>query len=112
MRAALSIAIFAFSVGAAIAADAPPPQWDISEACPGAALSGACPRVESDTRRSLLDRWTALPVEFRVTCAKQADAQNERSYRKLAACIDDLAFKAFDDQRRGNYTPAVSATTH
>lgn len=106
------MAIFALTAGAAIAADAPPPRWDISEACPGAALSGACPRIESDTRRSLLDRWTALPVEFRVTCAKKAEAQNERSYRKLAACIDDLAFKAFDDRRQGNTAQAPSETTH
>lgn len=93
------------TAGVALAAEAPPPKWDITEACVGVAASGPCPRVESDARRSLLDRWTALPVDMRVACAREVEAEGHRSYRRLAACIDDLAFKAFDAQRGDNAKP-------
>jgi hypothetical protein len=93
----------------ALAADAPPPRWDITEACANKADSDRCPRVESDTRRTLLDRWTALPIDIRVTCSKEVESEGQRSYRKLAACIDDLAFKAFDEQRRSDAAPVVTS---
>lgn len=94
------------AAGATLAGDVPPPRWDITEACASQIQSDRCPRVESDTRRTLLDRWTALPVDIRVTCARDVENEGRRSYRKLAACIDDLAFKAFDEQRQsGAATP-------
>ncbi len=97
--------------GAAVAADVPPPRWDISETCATVAQSDPCPRIESDTRRTLLDRWTALPSDIRITCSRDIGAGDQPSYRKLAACIDDLAFKAFDEQRqtRGAETNGVTA---
>ncbi|MGQ0457256.1 MAG: hypothetical protein ACT4OU_09355 [Hyphomicrobium sp.] len=103
----LAVGLVISAAGIALAADAPPPKWDITEACAGAGGTGPCPRVESDARRSLLDRWTALPVDMRAARAREVEAEGQRSYRRLAACIDDLAFKAFDAQRNDGAKPSA-----
>ncbi|MFN0218992.1 MAG: hypothetical protein ACKVP4_09290 [Hyphomicrobium sp.] len=99
LRILMVTGLLALAAGAAAAADVPPPKWDITDACAAIGQGGVCPRAESDARRALLDRWTALPVDMRKTCAGEVEAEGQRSYRRLTACIDDLAFKAFDAER-------------
>lgn len=111
MHALLFAVLCLFVVGHAQAADVPPPRWDIVEVCQALEQEGGpCPRVESDTRRALLDRWTALPAENRIACTREVDVDGERSYRKLAACIDDLALKAFEAGTDGLDPASKSAT--
>lgn len=96
----LSVAAMAFvsAVGAlpAMAADVPPPRWEILEICQARSEGDSCPRVESNTRRALLDRWTALPADNRLICKEQVDVDGQRSYRHLASCLDDLALRSFE----------------
>lgn len=111
LTALLLAAPLLLAVNHAQAADVPPPRWDIVEVCQALAQEGGpCPRVESDTRRALLDRWTALPAENRIACTREVDVDGQRSYRKLAACIDDLALKAFEAGTDGRAPGAKSIT--
>jgi hypothetical protein len=110
-QASIALALSLCAAGPVIGAEVAPPNWDISEVCQMNEESSLCPRVESDARRTLLDRWTALPAEMRVTCSQEVEAEGRPSYRKLASCINDLAFKAFDQQRQDKAKPPAS-TTH
>lgn len=111
LSALLACGSFMLSASYVQAADVPPPRWDIVEVCQNLEQEGGpCPRVESNTRRALLDRWTALPAENRIACTQEVDVDGERSYRKLAACIDDLALKAFEAGTYGRDPAAKSAT--
>lgn len=83
----------------AFAGSQPPPAWDVSQACPGQALSGSCPRFESEARRSLLDRWSAVSVDIRAACLQQAEARQDHSFRNLATCISERAAEAFESER-------------
>lgn len=110
LRALPVMAIAMFASNSAVAADVPPPRWDISEVCQMTSDAGPCPRVESDARRTLLDRWTALPAAIRVSCSQEVESQGRPSYRKLSACINDLAFKAFDEQRQQKQNQPATTT--
>lgn len=110
-RGALLLALSVCATSAGAAADVPPPRWDISEVCQMTGDGGGpCPRVESDARRTLLDRWTALPADIRLSCSREVEAEQRPSYRKLSACINDLAFQAFEQQRQQKQMPPATAT--
>jgi hypothetical protein len=93
---------------AADAAGDKPPRWEVVSICSAHTNDALCPRAESDARRGVLDRWSAVPMKNRSECVLKINANANPSWRKFAACLDDLAFRDFE---RGATTQSAVETS-
>lgn len=99
LRTTLAVGLLTNVSAVAIAAEAgadKPPRWEVVSICAAYANDALCPRAESDARRSVLDRWSVVPVKNRAACIATISANANPGWRKFAACLDDLAFRDFE----------------
>ena len=93
----LTVALPLAAAGSTIASADTIPRWDISEVCASSDLGARCPRVESEYRRAVFNRWEALPLDDRTTCEKLVNVPGQRSYRRLLSCLETKAYEAIED---------------
>lgn len=72
------------------------PRWDVGEICASSTLGAQCPKIESENRRSVLNRWEAVPVAARAACAEQISSTGKPSYRSLLTCLEESQMKALE----------------
>lgn len=98
VRYRLSVLALAFfsAGGTAIAADSIP-RWDIGEICATSTLGEQCPRIESQNRRSVFNRWEAVREDARNACAGAVIKSGKLSYKQLLSCLEDVQMKALDE---------------
>ena len=74
------------------------PRWDVGEICASSSLGAQCPKIESVNRRSVLNRWEAMPVAVRSACTAQISSTGKPSYKALLTCLDESQMKALDQR--------------
>ncbi|MEQ1672279.1 MAG: hypothetical protein ABL893_15610 [Hyphomicrobium sp.] len=72
------------------------PRWDVGEICASSALGAQCPKIESENRRSVLNRWEAIPVADRTACAAVVTETGKPSYKALLSCLEESQLKALE----------------
>ncbi|MEQ1653316.1 MAG: hypothetical protein ABL897_12565 [Hyphomicrobium sp.] len=72
------------------------PRWDVGEICATSALGARCPKIESENRRSVLNRWEAVPVADRAACAAVVSEAGKPSYKALLTCLEESQLKAIE----------------
>ncbi len=78
------------------AADIAAPRWEIGEICASSSLGAKCPAIESQNRRTLLNRWEALSDADRKSCEDTVSSSGAKSYARLLACLDERQMKMLD----------------
>ena len=106
---AASVAAIAGAVAAAPPAFAgdSPPRWDVAQICAASNLGSNCPRIESQNRRTVLLRWSVLPLEDRRACMADMAGLGAPSYKWLLTCLDDRQFQKLDADHSTTAPPAT-----
>jgi hypothetical protein len=85
-----------FASASAARAETAAPAWQIPDVCHAAKSNEECSRLESQSRNSVLDRWSTVPEADRVYCASKFNKRATQSYWQLLDCLGDRAVQRAD----------------
>jgi hypothetical protein len=85
-----------FASASAAGAETAAPKWQIPDICQTAKSDAECSRLESQSRNSVLDRWSTVPEADRVYCGSKFEKPGARSYWQLLDCLGDRAVQRAD----------------
>lgn len=88
--------LMAVASASAAGAETPAPEWQIPDVCQNAKSNAECSRLESQSRNSVLDRWSTVPEADRIYCSSKFNKPVARSYWQLLDCLGDRALQRAD----------------
>jgi hypothetical protein len=88
--------LMAFASASTAGAETAAPEWQIPDLCQTAKSNAECSRLESQSRNSVLDRWSTVPETDRIYCTAKLNKPAARSYWQLLDCLGDRAVQRAD----------------